>query len=238
MAEPASDELIAYLKTWDAGERVAALIARIEQETKRADEAEALAGRLNGGEELQLVMRLNNDLVAQLESLRKQEPVVVMDANGETSALGDRIVELLRNLPDTPVGRPVLPLYASPVPVTPPAEPVRDMEAAVTEVMRPFDDIPGRTARWTDVAKATEEASRRLRALLTAAPLMPAAEGSIYITDEMVIAALSASDPDWNDEHSKAKGRSNSRNRMRKILKAAFPAAFAARPDAAKEDGR
>lgn len=46
------------------------------------------------------------------------------------------------------------------------------------------------------------------------------------VTDAMVIAALNATDPDWDDEFSRAKARSNARNHMRKILKAALPAAL------------
>lgn len=57
------------------------------------------------------------------------------------------------------------------------------------------------------------------------------------ITDDMVILALDAVDPDWNDEFSKAKARSNSRNWMRKVLRITIPiaAALATKP-AVKDD--
>lgn len=45
-------------------------------------------------------------------------------------------------------------------------------------------------------------------------------------TDQMVIDALNATDPSWDDEFSRAKSRSNQRNYMRKLLRVAVPAAL------------
>lgn len=72
---------------------------------------------------------------------------------------------------------------------------------------------------------ARKAVGKVLASLSRPAPCLPE-EVEGLVDDAAVIAALDAAHPDWNDENSRTKARSNARNHMRKILSAAVPAAL------------